>query len=59
LQLQQKSLLVLDHDNMLKNVEFNKRRCASLVMDCLCEFDDPCMNEMGAGICLYLGKLAG
>jgi Zyg-11 family protein len=58
LQLQQNGLLILHSDRILEDVEFDKYRCARLVMNCLCAFDDPCMNEMGVFIFRTLGKLA-
>jgi Zyg-11 family protein len=57
LQLQKNSLLRLDSKRILQAVEFDKYRCARLVMNCLCNFDDPSMNEMGVVICMTLGKL--
>lgn len=58
LQLQKNSLLTLCSDRILQAVEFDKYRCARLVMNCLCTFDDPSMNRMSVAICSILGKLA-
>jgi len=39
---------------MLQDVQFDRYRCARLVMDCLCLFDDPSMNRMSVAICSIL-----
>lgn len=53
-QLQKNSLLTLCSDRILQAVEFDKYRCARLVMNCLCTFDDPSMNRMSVAICSIL-----
>ncbi|KAH3898226.1 protein zyg-11 homolog B-like [Dreissena polymorpha] len=53
-QLQKNALLTLCSDRMLQDVQFDQFRCAQLVMDCLCLFDDPSMNRMSVAICSIL-----
>ncbi|XP_055956533.1 protein zyg-11 homolog B isoform X1 [Patella vulgata] len=53
-QLQKNALLTLCSDRMLQDVSFDRYRCAKLVMDCLCAFDDPSMNRMSVAICSIL-----
>lgn len=33
---------------------FDRYRCAKLVMECLCQFNDPSMNRMSVAICSIL-----
>lgn len=54
LQLQKNTLLTLCSDRILQEVTFDKYKCARLVMDCLCAFDDPSMNRMCVAICSIL-----
>ncbi|XP_021927398.1 protein zyg-11 homolog B-like isoform X2 [Zootermopsis nevadensis] len=53
-QLQKNTLLTLCSDRILQDVAFDKYRCARLVMDCLCAFDDPSMIRMSVAICSIL-----
>uniref|UniRef100_T1J5A3 Uncharacterized protein n=1 Tax=Strigamia maritima TaxID=126957 RepID=T1J5A3_STRMM len=53
-QLQKNTLLTLCSDRILQEVTFDKFRCARLVMDCLCMFDDSSMNRMCVAICSIL-----
>jgi len=52
--LQKNTLLTLCSDRILQEVSFNKYKCAKLVMDCLCAFEDPSMNRMCVAICSIL-----
>ncbi|GAB6022081.1 hypothetical protein CHUAL_006224 [Chamberlinius hualienensis] len=54
MQLQKNALLTLCNDRILQEVTFNKYRCAKLVMDCLCAFEDASMNRMCVAICSIL-----
>ncbi|KAI5729758.1 protein zyg-11 homolog [Diaphorina citri] len=54
LQLQKNALLTLCSDRILQDVTYDKYRCATLVMDCLCSFEDPSMNRMCVAICSIL-----
>jgi hypothetical protein len=58
LQLQRNCLFILRSDKILQDVRFDTYRCVRLVMNCLCTFDDPTVNEMGVFICRKVGKLA-
>lgn len=53
-QLQKNALLTLCSDRILQDVQFDRYRCAKLVMECLCLFDDPSMNRMSVAICSIL-----
>ncbi|KAK3092105.1 hypothetical protein FSP39_025250 [Pinctada imbricata] len=53
-QLQKNALLTLCSDRILQDVTFDRFRCAKLVMECLCQFDDPSMNRMSVAICSIL-----
>ncbi|XP_052825514.1 protein zyg-11 homolog B [Octopus bimaculoides] len=53
-QLQKNALLTLCSDRILQDVSFDRFRCAELVMDCLCSFDDSSMNRMSVAICSIL-----
>ncbi|XP_069693619.1 protein zyg-11 homolog B-like isoform X2 [Periplaneta americana] len=53
-QLQKNTLLTLCSDRILQDVAFDKYRCARLVMNCLCAFEDPSMNRMSVAICSIL-----
>lgn len=53
-QLQKNTLLTLCSDRILQDVAFDKYRCARLVMNCLCAFDDASMNRMSVAICSIL-----
>ncbi|XP_021353883.1 protein zyg-11 homolog B-like [Mizuhopecten yessoensis] len=53
-QLQKNALLTLCSDRILQDVSFDRYRCAKLVMECLCQFDDPSMNRMSVAICSIL-----
>ncbi|GLH07966.1 Protein zer-1 homolog [Gryllus bimaculatus] len=53
-QLQKNTLLTLCSDRILQDVAFDKYRCARLVMNCLCAFEDASMNRMSVAICSIL-----
>ncbi|KAJ8929467.1 hypothetical protein NQ314_017847 [Rhamnusium bicolor] len=53
-QLQKNSLLTLCSDRILQEVNFNRFRCAKLVLDALCHFEDVNMNRMAVAICSIL-----
>uniref|UniRef100_A0A1B6DCA2 Uncharacterized protein n=1 Tax=Clastoptera arizonana TaxID=38151 RepID=A0A1B6DCA2_9HEMI len=53
-QLQKNTLLTLCSDRILQDVPIDKYRCARLVLDSLCNFDDPSMNRMSVAICSIL-----
>ena len=53
-QLQKNVLLTLCNDRILQEVNFDKFRCAQLVMDCLCAWPDASMNRMSVAICSIL-----
>ncbi|KAK7504037.1 hypothetical protein BaRGS_00004769 [Batillaria attramentaria] len=53
-QLQKNALLTLCSDRILQDVSFDRFRCAKLVMECLCAFDDNSMNRMSVAICSIL-----
>ncbi|XP_018322047.1 protein zyg-11 homolog B-like isoform X2 [Agrilus planipennis] len=53
-QLQKNSLLTLCSDRILQEVAFDKFRCAKLVLDSLCAFDEVNMNRMAVAICSIL-----
>lgn len=53
-QLQKNALLTLCSDRILNDVTFDRYRCAKLVMECLCQFNDPSMNRMSVAICSIL-----
>lgn len=53
-QLQKNSLLILCSDRILQEVDFERYRCAKLVLDSLCVFDDINMNRMAVAICSIL-----
>lgn len=53
-QMQKNTLLTLCSDRILQDVQFDKYRCARLVLSCLCNFDDPSMNRMSVAICSIL-----
>ncbi|CAH1776089.1 unnamed protein product [Owenia fusiformis] len=54
-QLQKNALLTLCSDRILQDVTtFDKYRCARLVMDSLCNFNEPSMNRMSVAICSIL-----
>ncbi|XP_018566006.1 protein zyg-11 homolog B-like isoform X2 [Anoplophora glabripennis] len=53
-QLQKNSLLTLCSDRILQEVNFDKFKCAKLVLDALCTFDDVNMNRMAVAICSIL-----
>jgi Zyg-11 family protein len=55
-QLQKNVLLTICNDRFLQEVNFDKYRCARLVMDCLCNWHDNSMNRMSVAICSILGK---
>ena len=44
-------MLTLCSDKILQEIRFNRYRCARLVLDCLCQFDDASMNRMSVAIC--------
>lgn len=52
--MQKNTLLTLCSDRILQDVQFDKYRCARLVLSCLCNFDDPSMNRMSVAICSIL-----
>ncbi|KAK4877940.1 hypothetical protein RN001_010446 [Aquatica leii] len=53
-QLQKNSLLTLCSDRILQEVTFDRFRCAKLVLDSLCAFDESNMNRMAVAICSIL-----
>nr|XP_023021052.1 protein zyg-11 homolog B-like [Leptinotarsa decemlineata] len=53
-QLQKNSLLTLCSDRILQDVHFDKFRCAKLVLDALCRFEDINMDRMAVAICSIL-----
>lgn len=53
-QLQKNSLLTLCSDTILQEINFDRFRCARLVLDALCAFDDTNMNRMAVAICSIL-----
>ncbi|KAF5291794.1 hypothetical protein FQA39_LY14282 [Lamprigera yunnana] len=53
-QLQKNSLLTLCSDRILQEVTFDRFRCARLVLDSLCAFDENNMNRMAVAICSIL-----
>ncbi|CAH1118716.1 unnamed protein product [Phaedon cochleariae] len=53
-QLQKNSLLTLCSDRILQDVHFDKFRCARLVLDALCRFEDVNMDRMAVAICSIL-----
>lgn len=53
-QLQKNALLTLCSDRILQDVSFDRYRCARLVMECLCQFDETSMNRMSVAICSIL-----
>ena len=54
LQLQKNTLLTLCSDRILQDVTFDRFRCARLVLDCLCTFEDSSMGRMSVAICSIL-----
>ncbi|KAL1502767.1 hypothetical protein ABEB36_007865 [Hypothenemus hampei] len=55
-QLQKNSLLTLCSDRILQEVTFNRFKCAKLVLDALCIFDEVNMNRMAVAICSILAS---
>ncbi|XP_076256333.1 protein zyg-11 homolog isoform X1 [Rhynchophorus ferrugineus] len=55
-QLQKNSLLTLCSDRILQEVQFDRYRCARLVLDALCGFEDANMNRMAVAICSILAS---
>lgn len=53
-QLQKNSLLTLCSDTILQEINFDRFRCAKLVLDALCAFEDVNMNRMAVAICSIL-----
>lgn len=53
-QLQKNVLLTICSDRILQDVSFDHFRCAKLVMDCLCKWQDLSMNRMSVAICSIL-----
>ncbi|KAG5881719.1 hypothetical protein JTB14_037935 [Gonioctena quinquepunctata] len=53
-QLQKNSLLTLCSDRILQDVNFDRFRCARLVLDALCHFEDVNMDRMAVAICSIL-----
>lgn len=41
-------------DRILQDVTFDRYRCARLVLDCLCNFEDTSMDRMSVAICSIL-----
>lgn len=56
-QLQKNVLLTICSDRILQEVNFNRFRCAKLVMDCLYTWQNHSMNRMSVAICSILGQL--
>ncbi len=55
-QLQKNVLLTICCDRILQEVEFDRFRCAKLVMDCLYTWQNHSMNRMSVAICSILGN---
>lgn len=55
-QLQKNTLLTLCSDRILHDISFDKYRCARLVLDSLCAFNEPAVNRMSVAICSVLGN---
>lgn len=53
-QLQKNALLTLCSDRILQEVTFDRFRCAKLVLDALCHFEDVNMDRMAVAICSIL-----
>lgn len=53
-QLQKNSLLTLCSDHILQEVNLERFRCAKLVLDSLCNFEEVNMNRMAVAICSIL-----
>jgi len=53
-QLQKNVLLTICSDRILQDVNFDKYRCAKLVLECLCSWQDSSMNRMSVAICSIL-----
>ncbi|KAK9876248.1 hypothetical protein WA026_012547 [Henosepilachna vigintioctopunctata] len=53
-QLQKNSLLTLCNDRILQEVNFDRFRCARLVLDALCSFCDNNISRMAVAICSNL-----
>ncbi|XP_076463188.1 protein zyg-11 homolog B-like [Babylonia areolata] len=53
-QLQKNALLTLCSDRILQDISFDRYRCARLVVECLCTFEDSSMNRMSVAICSIL-----
>ncbi|VEN53111.1 unnamed protein product [Callosobruchus maculatus] len=53
-QLQKNALLMLCSDRILQDVSFDRFKCARLVLDALCHFDDVNMDRMAVAICSIL-----
>lgn len=53
-QLQKNSLLTLCSDHILQQVSLERFRCAKLVLDSLCTFEEVNMNRMSVAICSIL-----
>jgi len=53
-QLQKNVLLTICSDRILQDVSFDKYRCAKLVLECLCTWQDHSMNRMSVAICSIL-----
>lgn len=56
-QLQKNALLTICNDRILQEVNFDRFRCARLVLDCLHAFPNHTLNRMSVAICSILGKL--
>lgn len=56
LQLQKNTLLTLCSDRILQDVTFDRFRCARLVLDCLCTYDDSSIGRMSVAICSILAS---
>lgn len=46
--------MTLCSDRILQDVTFDRYRCARLVLDCLCIFEDSSMSRMSVAICSIL-----
>lgn len=53
-QLQKNGLLTLCSDRILQEVSFDRYRCAKLVLEALCHFEDDSMDRMAVAICSIL-----
>ncbi len=53
-ELQENALSLLFNDHILGDIEFDKYKCAQLVMDSIVAFEDSDMNQMAVSICVEI-----